>query len=116
MSNRFAYRAFQMLLILVCLFAIAALRLAWVQLGSGRGRAEPSASIARQAVLEHSDELVIDTGRGRFLDRNGYLLTDRTVNGLVAFPTGGMQEARRLRSINWRCFGNDGRELIQLVG
>ncbi|MFC5703765.1 peptidoglycan D,D-transpeptidase FtsI family protein [Cohnella faecalis] len=90
MSNRFAYRAFQMLLILVCLFAIAALRLAWVQLGSGRGRAEPSASIARQAVLEHSDELVIDTGRGRFLDRNGYLLTDRTVNGLVAFPTGGM--------------------------
>jgi len=82
-------RLVKVLLLFAILFGIAEARLAWVQLGIG-GKKQAHAVLQRQAALQHADELVLDNGRGHFLDRNGVMLTGKTVRALAAFPAQGM--------------------------
>jgi len=70
-------------------FGIAIVRLAWVQLIGGGG-AKEAAAIGERAVLQRSDRLVLDSGRGQFLDRYGRKLTGETVWALAAFPEPGL--------------------------
>ncbi|MBB6673909.1 peptidoglycan D,D-transpeptidase FtsI family protein [Cohnella nanjingensis] len=90
MNRLIPLRLFKVMLLLAAAFGIMEARLAWVQLG-GMGRVERAdAGLDRQAFLQRSDELTLDSGRGQFYDRNGRPMTGETVRALAAFPTGGM--------------------------
>jgi cell division protein FtsI/penicillin-binding protein 2 len=75
------------LLLLSLAFALAEGRLAWIQLvrhGSDRQ------GLVEAAFAERIDELTVDWGRGRLMDRKGRPLTDEPVRALAAFPLYGM--------------------------
>ncbi|MFB9280140.1 peptidoglycan D,D-transpeptidase FtsI family protein [Cohnella cellulosilytica] len=81
-------RALRVLLLLAALFGVLGARLAWLQIWGGGARSA-SVSLNTSAVLQHSDTLLLDSGRGRFLDRRGRQLTGQAVHGLAAFPDNG---------------------------
>jgi len=85
-----AIRGFHVLLILAVLLGVEGARLAWIQMGYGGPPAASVNAISRGAVLQRTDDLVLDNGRGQFWDRNGRLLTGMAVQGLAAFPDNGM--------------------------
>jgi cell division protein FtsI/penicillin-binding protein 2 len=82
-------RGFRVLLLLAVLLGLEGARLAWLQFGLG-GAQTASGSLSRSAVLQHSDALLLDSGRGQFRDRRGRLITGRIVQGLAAFPDNGL--------------------------
>ena len=43
-------------------------------------------NLLEESVKQRTQELVIDNGRGNFLDRNGEMLTHKKVSVLVLFP------------------------------
>ncbi len=88
MSREKSTRAFRVLLLLATLFGAIGARLAWLQVWGGGG-ISASGSLNASAVLQHSDALLLDNGRGQFLDRRGRRLTGQTVHGLAAFPANG---------------------------
>ncbi|MFD0674135.1 peptidoglycan D,D-transpeptidase FtsI family protein [Cohnella sp. GCM10027633] len=88
MNREWSRRAFRALLLIAVVFGAEGARLAWLQLGFGSARTAGS-TLARQAVLQRSDGLVLDSGRGQFRDRHGRLLTGDTVQTLAAFPDDG---------------------------
>lgn len=60
--------------------------------------------VARQAVEQRDSELIIDTGRGEFVDRNGIPLTGKSIEALALFPVQagqreGVEQISRLASI-----------------
>ncbi|WP_224753236.1 peptidoglycan D,D-transpeptidase FtsI family protein [Paenibacillus terricola] len=60
--------------------------------------------VARQAVEQRDSELIIDAGRGEFVDRNGIPLTGQSIEALALFPVqagqrGGAEQISRLASI-----------------
>jgi len=89
MNRARSMRGFRVLILLAAMFGVLGLRLAWLQLGFG-GAETASGSLNRGAVLQHSDALLIDGGRGQFRDRKGRSLTGQTVHGLAAFPDNGL--------------------------
>ncbi|WP_217594829.1 penicillin-binding protein 2 [Cohnella sp. GbtcB17] len=90
MNDRVTARIFKLMISLAAVFGVMEARLAWVQLGGGGRSENAAAGLSEQAYLQHSDSLTLDSGRGRFLDREGRPLTGRTIRALAAFPTGGM--------------------------
>ena len=88
MNREWSRRAFLALLFIAVIFGIEGARLAWLQLGFGDARTA-SSTLVNNAVLQRSDGLVLDSGRGQFTDRNGRLLTGDTVQTLAAFPVDG---------------------------
>lgn len=93
MNKEWAIRGFHVLLIIAMMFGIEGARLAWLQLGIGNSRSA-SKALSQSAVLQRSDGLLLDSGRGQFLDRKGRRLTGVTVQSLVAFPENGMPRGR----------------------
>lgn len=75
------------LLLLALLFGGLCVRLAWLQLAVGNER---NAAVSANAVHQRSDAIVVDDGRGQFVDRHGTPLTGAVVQAMVAFPTFGM--------------------------
>ena len=75
------------LLGIALLFGGLGLRLVWLQLGLGHHR---SSAVYMDAVRQRSDGIVVDIGRGQFVDRNGIPLTGEIVQALAAFPAFGM--------------------------
>ncbi|MFC4600098.1 peptidoglycan D,D-transpeptidase FtsI family protein [Cohnella hongkongensis] len=92
-------RAFRTLVLMAALFGIVWARLTWLQIGGGEKKGGGSLSAA--AVLQHSDALLLDSGRGQFRDRRGRPLTGQTVNALAAFPANGLPrgEERAVREL-----------------
>lgn len=90
MSRIWALRGLHVLLFFAILFGVEGARLAWLQLGFG-GAKTMSGSLIQHAVLQRSDELLLDTGRGQFRDRKGRLLTGVSVQSLAVFPDNGMK-------------------------
>ncbi|TFE31607.1 peptidoglycan D,D-transpeptidase FtsI family protein [Cohnella luojiensis] len=89
MKRDWAMRGFHLLLLFAVIFGIEGAKLAWLQFGFG-GSHTASGSLKMSAMLQRSDSLVLDTGRGQFMDRKGRLLTGGTVQSLAAFPDNGM--------------------------
>mgnify|MGYP001216094129 CR=1 FL=1 len=81
-------RAFHVLLLIAVIFGVEEARLAWLQLGFGGARTAGS-TLVDNAVLQRSDGLILDSGRGQFRDRRGRLLTGEPVQTLAAFPDDG---------------------------
>ncbi|WP_373231748.1 peptidoglycan D,D-transpeptidase FtsI family protein [Cohnella sp.] len=94
MSRVWAIRGLHVLLFFAILFGVEGARLAWLQLGFG-GAHTMSGSLIQSAVLQRSDGLLLDTGRGQIRDRNGRLITGVSVQSLAAFPDDGMMRGRK---------------------
>lgn len=72
---------------LTVLLAVLSLRLAWLQLAA-KNRPVPGGrhSLAQMARLQSERDLVLDSGRGRLLDRYGRPLAGKTVLAAAMFP------------------------------
>ncbi len=89
MKRVWAVRGFHVLLLFAVIFGVEGARLAWLQLGFG-GAQTASGTLVRSAILQRSDGLLLDSGRGQFRDRDGRILTGAAVQSLAAFPDDGL--------------------------
>lgn len=78
--------------IMVCLlfcilcFCVLAARLMEIQLFRTKTFSKHHINLLEESVKQRSQELVLDNGRGNFLDRHGEPLTNKKVSVLVLFP------------------------------
>jgi penicillin-binding protein 4B len=74
--------------LIICITAISLLigRLVQVQLVSTESFTKHNVNLLEASVVQRSQALVIDNGRGGFLDRNGDSLIHRKVPVLILFP------------------------------
>jgi penicillin-binding protein 4B len=82
-------------LLVLCIAGLLILtgRLIQIQLVQTETFSKHNVNLLEESVKQRTQELVIDNGRGNFLDRNGNLLTHKKVSVLVLFPF--------LKSMEW---------------
>ncbi|WP_419956086.1 peptidoglycan D,D-transpeptidase FtsI family protein [Neobacillus niacini] len=75
-------------LLILCIAGLLVLiaRLIQIQLVETETFSKHNVNLLEESVQQRTQELVIDNGRGNFLDRNGDLLTHKKVPVLVLFP------------------------------
>ncbi|WP_066385734.1 peptidoglycan D,D-transpeptidase FtsI family protein [Neobacillus mesonae] len=75
-------------LLFICIFAFILLlvRLMQIQLFKTEAFSKHNVNLLEESVKQRTQELVIDNGRGNFLDRNGEPLTHKKATVLVLFP------------------------------
>jgi penicillin-binding protein 4B len=75
-------------LLVLCVTGLLILtgRLIQIQLVQTETFSKHNVNLLEESVKQRTQELVIDNGRGNFLDRNGDLLTHKKVSVLVLFP------------------------------
>ncbi|MEH7245516.1 penicillin-binding transpeptidase domain-containing protein [Neobacillus niacini] len=75
-------------LLVFCVAGILVLtaRLIQIQLVQSESFSKHNVNLLEESVQQRTQELVIDNGRGNFLDRNGEMLTHKKVSVLVLFP------------------------------
>lgn len=77
-------------IIMVCLFiaclALLVGRLMQLQLFETEHFSKHQINLLEESVAQRSQEIVIDSGRGGFLDRNGESLTHQSIPVLILFP------------------------------
>ncbi|WHX99407.1 penicillin-binding protein 2 [Neobacillus sp. DY30] len=75
-------------LLIFCIAGLLVLiaRLVQIQLVQTETFSKHNVNLLEESVQQRTQELVIDNGRGNFLDRNGDLLTHKKVPVLVLFP------------------------------
>ncbi|MFP7297540.1 peptidoglycan D,D-transpeptidase FtsI family protein [Neobacillus niacini] len=75
-------------LLVICIAGLLVLtgRLVQIQLFQTETFSKHNVNLLEESVKQRTQELVIDNGRGNFLDRNGELLTHKKVSVLVLFP------------------------------
>jgi cell division protein FtsI/penicillin-binding protein 2 len=61
-------------------------RLFWIQVASARDFSSRHIDLVRNSVLQRQRGLVLDSGRGRFVDRHGEALTGEVRKGALVFP------------------------------
>jgi len=79
----------------ICITGLTLLlaRLMQIQLIETETFSKHNVNLLEESVKQRTQELVIDNGRGNFLDRNGVMLTHKKVSVLVLFPF--------LKKIDW---------------
>ncbi|MBO8173018.1 MAG: penicillin-binding protein 2 [Bacillaceae bacterium] len=77
---------FATLLVISFMIALLWSRLAWIQLVDTRHFSDQGIDLVRQAVKQRQQSLVLDTGRGDILDREGRPLTGKKTQALIIFP------------------------------
>ena len=82
-------------LLFLCIAGLLVLtaRLIQIQLVQTESFSKHNVNLLEESVQQRTQELVIDNGRGNFLDRNGEMLTHKKVSVLVLFPF--------LKNMNW---------------
>jgi penicillin-binding protein 4B len=107
-------RMFQLLLTFTGAFAIVAGLLFWIQIGSGGVYSSRQVDLVRRSVLQRGEELVLDSGRGQFTDRDGVPLTGESVPALVVFPlqTTDSESLAKLQRIS-EIIGDGGHDLAE---
>lgn len=77
-----------MVWLIICIIAISLLigRLVQVQLVSTENFTKHNVNLLEASVVQRSQQMVIDNGRGGFLDRNGESLVHRKIPVLILFP------------------------------
>ena len=86
-------RAIGWLIISIIGFLLLLGRLMQIQLIETETFSKHNVNLLEESVQQRTQELVIDNGRGNFLDRNGTMLTHKKVSVLVLFPF--------LKKMNW---------------
>jgi cell division protein FtsI/penicillin-binding protein 2 len=79
-------RVMGLLVIFNICFLLLIYRLSQIQLFDPKTFSKHHINLLEESVKQRTQELVIDNGRGNFLDRNGAMLTYKKVNVLVLFP------------------------------
>lgn len=79
-------RALGWLFICITGFVLLLVRLMQIQLIETKTFSKHNVNLLEESVKQRTQEIVIDNGRGNFLDRNGQLLTHKKVSVLVLFP------------------------------
>ncbi|MFC4800889.1 peptidoglycan D,D-transpeptidase FtsI family protein [Neobacillus sp. GCM10023253] len=79
-------RAKGWLIICIVCFMLLMGRLMQIQLFETETFSKHNVNLLEDSVQQRTQELVIDNGRGNFLDRNGTMLTHKKVSVLVLFP------------------------------
>ena len=79
-------RANGFLILYLIIFSLLLVRLMQVQLFETETFTSRNINLLEESVKQRAQELVIDNGRGEFLDRNGRLMTEKKTNVLVLFP------------------------------
>jgi penicillin-binding protein 4B len=79
-------RAIGWLIICIIGFTLLIARLIQIQLAETETFSKHNINLLEDSVNQRTQELVIDNGRGNFLDRNGEPLTHNRVSVLVLFP------------------------------
>jgi penicillin-binding protein 4B len=74
--------------LVICITGLVLLlgRLMQIQLIETETFSKHNVNLLEESVNQRTQELVIDNGRGNFLDRNGTMLTHKKVSVLVLFP------------------------------
>ncbi|MFK9091363.1 peptidoglycan D,D-transpeptidase FtsI family protein [Bacillus salipaludis] len=86
-------RALGWLFICITGLVLLLVRLMQIQLIETKTFSKHNVNLLEESVKQRTQELVIDNGRGNFLDRNGVMLTHKKVSVLVLFPF--------LKKMNW---------------
>ncbi|MFJ7727036.1 peptidoglycan D,D-transpeptidase FtsI family protein [Neobacillus sp. NPDC097160] len=79
-------RALGWLFICITGLVLLLVRLMQIQLMETKTFSKHNVNLLEESVKQRTQELVIDNGRGNFLDRNGAMLTHKKVSVLVLFP------------------------------
>ena len=79
-------RAMWWLIISITGLLLLLARLMQIQLIETETFSKHNVNLLEESVNQRTQELVIDNGRGNFLDRNGVMLTHKKVSVLVLFP------------------------------
>ncbi|OCA91197.1 penicillin-binding protein [Bacillus sp. FJAT-27225] len=79
-------RAVSMLYVYMLLFLVLLARLIQIQLWEPESFSAHDINLVEESVFQRSQELIMDDGRGRFLDKNGQSLTHKDVSVLILFP------------------------------
>ncbi|SFA95041.1 MULTISPECIES: penicillin-binding protein 2 [unclassified Bacillus (in: firmicutes)] len=79
-------RALGMVIFCLIGFSLLLARLAEIQLISTESFSKHNVNLLEASVRQRSQEMVIDNGRGNFLDRNGESLTHTKIPVLILFP------------------------------
>ncbi|MCM3566503.1 penicillin-binding protein 2 [Neobacillus mesonae] len=79
-------RAVGWLFICISCFILLLVRLMEIQLFNTETFSKHNINLLEESVKQRTQELVIDNGRGNFLDHNGEPLTHKTATVLVLFP------------------------------
>ncbi|PLS01241.1 peptidoglycan D,D-transpeptidase FtsI family protein [Neobacillus cucumis] len=96
-------RALGWLLICITGLTLLLVRLIQIQLMETETFSKHNINLLEESVKQRTQELVIDNGRGNFLDRNGVMLTHKKVSVLVLFPF--------LKKIDW-----DAKKVSEITG
>src|SRR3954453_19470019 len=79
-------RAIGWLIISITGLVLLLVRLMQIQLIETETFSKHNVNLLEESVNQRTQEIVIDNGRGNFLDRNGLMLTHKKVSVLVLFP------------------------------
>jgi cell division protein FtsI/penicillin-binding protein 2 len=79
-------RAIGWLFLCIVSFLLLLARLMQIQVFDPETFSKHHVNLLEESVKQRTQELIIDNGRGNFLDRNGTMLTHKKVNVLVLFP------------------------------
>ncbi|WP_286229220.1 peptidoglycan D,D-transpeptidase FtsI family protein [Neobacillus mesonae] len=79
-------RTLGLLFICIFVFILLLVRLMQIQLFKTEAFSKHNVNLLEESVKQRTQELVIDNGRGNFLDRNGEPLTHKKATVLVLFP------------------------------
>jgi penicillin-binding protein 4B len=88
-------RMFGALLVMVALIGVLTLRVFWIQTLASSRFSSNEVDLVKQSVLQREQRLLLDSGRGDFLDRNGRPLTGESYPALLVFPVNAEEESER---------------------
>jgi cell division protein FtsI/penicillin-binding protein 2 len=100
-AHQLKRRGFLMLLVLTLIWGGLLLRLWWIQLGFPRHFSKHDIDLIKNAVKQRQQSIVLHSGRGDILDRNGYAFTGEEQEALILFPLarGRLEETGEVRKL-----------------
>ncbi|MEK8131447.1 penicillin-binding transpeptidase domain-containing protein [Paenibacillus filicis] len=79
-------RIFVILIFIVCILLIWNIRLFWIQIAASGRWTSRHINLVENSVVQREQGIVLDSGRGDFVDRHGEPLTGTTLQTLTIFP------------------------------
>lgn len=87
-------RLFAVLLFIVAALTMILSRIFWIQIVAAESYSSRDIDLVRSSVLQRERQLVLDSGRGHFYDRDGNPLTGETYPSMLVFPVKLNEEER----------------------
>lgn len=93
-------RIFYILMIFTIVFILFAGRIGWIQYqAANKAVTAGGQTLNEMAVRQREESIELDSGRGQFIDRNGYALTGITQWEPILFPVASLPNPVKLRAI-----------------